>query len=165
MNNQIVAAFITVAGTLLGVLIGSILGRISSNRAIEASNKNSIDIIKKQEFYKAASKFRSDILYVLLGFYPIDQHWEERNFILLYEYLPKIKSASAEFRFFVKNKEAFDSAVKDYDEYCRETKYQDVMNYSMYKKSMYSPEDKGPKERFKVLVEHLISFSNEIHYI
>lgn len=58
MDTTIQAALISVIGVLCGTLAGSILGRKSSKEAIEASNKNAIDIINRQEFNRAATEFR-----------------------------------------------------------------------------------------------------------
>lgn len=59
MDIQIIAAIIIVVGTLFGVWLGSILSRKSSVTAIEASNKNALDLMKRQEFHKGASIFRA----------------------------------------------------------------------------------------------------------
>jgi hypothetical protein len=147
-----------ISGTVLGGFLGYFIRLFIEHRlAIDRIKEN----IKLTEDFRAASKFRSFVLYELVGFYPIDQYWEEKEFPRLYQSIPRIKSAAAEFRFFVKSKDAFDSSVKDYDEYCRKTTYQAVTAYAMCKNSMYKPDDKGPREEFKNIVEHLLSFANE----
>lgn len=58
MDNTIVASLIGVVGGLIGAWIGGILSRKSSREAIEASNKNAIDILQRQEMSKASAFFR-----------------------------------------------------------------------------------------------------------
>lgn len=55
-------ALITIAGGFLGVLAGSIISRISSREAIAASNKNALDLMRRQEFNKAAAELKNAFL-------------------------------------------------------------------------------------------------------
>ena len=59
MDHTIIAALIGVLGGLLGAWIGGIISRKSSREAIAASNKNAIDIMRRQKFNKAASDFKA----------------------------------------------------------------------------------------------------------
>ena len=58
MDNTIIAALLGVVGGLLGVLAGSSISRKSSMEAIIASNKNTLDLMRKQDFNRAAATFR-----------------------------------------------------------------------------------------------------------
>ena len=74
MDIRIIAALIAVAGTLLGVWLGGILSRESSLKAVIASNKNAIDLMKRQEFNKAVASFRSAFAPALAFIYLTKKH-------------------------------------------------------------------------------------------
>jgi hypothetical protein len=161
MDNTIIASLIGVVGGLIGAWIGGIISRKAAIEASELSNNNAIKIMKRQEFFTAASKYKASIIYELPGFYPSNQYWDKDNFDRLYKSIPHIMSAAAEFRFFVKSKDAFDDAIKAYDEYCRKTTYDQVAADTMYP-AMKKPGELGKREQFKNIVAHLISFADEI---
>jgi len=58
MDNAIIASLIGVSGGLIGVWIGGIISRKSSRETIFASNQNAIDLMRTQEFNRAACEFR-----------------------------------------------------------------------------------------------------------
>ncbi|HQU32304.1 MAG: hypothetical protein HRU72_04480 [Planctomycetia bacterium] len=160
MDNTIIAALIGAIGGLIGAWIGGVISRKASIEAVESSNKNAINIMQRQEFFSASSKFKSAILYELSGFYPIDQNWNENDFPRIYESIPKISSAATEFRYFVTRKTEFDRTVSAYNKYCRETTYESIAAYTMFP-SMKKERDIGKREEFKNIVEHLLSFADE----
>jgi hypothetical protein len=63
LGSQATGTLIAVAGSLLGVLAGSVISRRTSNETIIRSHKNAIDIMQRQDFNKAAALFRD-------AFYP-----------------------------------------------------------------------------------------------
>ena len=115
---------------------------------------------KRNEFFAEAAKFRSKIFAVLEGIYPISQSWwDETTFPRFGQSIAKIETISAEFRHFVKRKSEFNNAVKEYREYCQKRIYERASAWSMYP-NMHTPDDIGPAETFKNIVEHLFSFAN-----
>jgi hypothetical protein len=163
MNSNIIAALIGVIGALIGAWIGGIISKRASIEAVKSSNDNAIKIMQRQEFFVAASKFKATVIYELIGFYPTDQIWDEKEFPRFHQSIPKIKSAAAEFRYFVKRKTEFDAAVKEYHDYCQQRKYKNALSRTYFPNSPRPPNESGinPVEEFKNIVEHLLSFANE----
>ena len=54
----IIAGSLGVGGTILGAIVANRMSREASFDAIEASNRNAINIINRQEFNQAAAEFR-----------------------------------------------------------------------------------------------------------
>lgn len=140
----------------VATILGALLGALLTGPVTYYFTKKLASI---QKYDSAASKFCAAVLYELVGFYPINQHWEKKEFHRLYDSIPRINSAAAEFRFFVTSKTDFDAAVDEYDKYCQETKENDIFILDF--PSMTKPGDIKPKDRFKNIVEHLLSFTNE----
>lgn len=148
MPIEITTALIGIISALLGGWAGAAISR-----------KSATDILRKEQFFNASSKFRATVIYELSGFYPIKQFWEKNDFCRLYNSIPKINCASAEFRYFTVRKTEFDEAVEKYNQYCRETYEKDVFNIALT--SMNFDTIKAHKERFDSVVKHLLSFANE----
>lgn len=142
-------------------LIGIIAALLGSWAGAAISRKSATDILRKEQFFAAASKFKSTVIYELTGFYPINQYWDENNFPRLYNSIPVVNSAAAEFRYFVASKIEFDKALGEYTIYCRETTYNSVVAEAMYP-SMRKEGEIGKREHFNSIVEHLLSFANEL---
>lgn len=141
----LIAGGFTITGTLVGSLVGYRLSLV-----LAATN----------EKRNAASKFKSSVIYELSGFFPIDQHWEKKEFHRIYNSISRINSAAAEFRYFVTRKYDFDKAVNEYNKYCRETTHDSVAADTMYP-DMRKEGVVGKREQFKNLVEHLLSFAEK----
>jgi len=58
MDSTIIGSIIGVSGILIGTLAGSFISRKSSSESVAASNQNAIDIMRRQDFNRAASEFR-----------------------------------------------------------------------------------------------------------
>lgn len=160
MDNTIIAALIGVIGALVGAWAGSAISRKASIEATKSSNDNAINIMKRQEHFTVASKFKATVIYELSGFYPIDQYWEKDQFSRIYDSIPTINSAAAEFRYFVTSKTDFDKAVSEYNKYCRETTYGNVSSDRMFP-SMHKEGEIGKREQFKNIVDHLLLFADK----
>lgn len=137
----------TVAG---GVVVGIFNHFMTKSRNAEER--------KTKEFNCAATKFRGLVINELHGFHPISQHWVKTEFPRLFETIPKIKSAAADFSFFVERENDFDIAVKEYDEYCRHQTWNDYLAWESYP-SMRKKGDLGPRIKFDHIVNHLLSFA------
>jgi len=148
-----------VQAIIVGGIIGGIIGIGGTYFGYRLTRSESREIIKLTEFNNAVSKFRSAIIYELSGFYPIEQGWNKEDFPRLYQSIPRINSAATEFRHFVTRKADFDIAIKEYNKYCRETRENDIFTIDF--PSMAKPGDIKPKDRFKNIVEHLLSFANK----
>ena len=116
---------------------------------------------KKNRAAEAARIFRNKIITELEGLYPVTHYWDQGAFPRFYASIPKIESAATEFKPYVFRKEAFDTVVKEYCEYGKNITWNEVSAYAMYKDSMYKPGEKGPREKFKNIVESLLSFAKE----
>lgn len=160
MDSNIIASLIGVIGALIGVWLGGIISKRASIEAVKSSNDNAIRIMQRQEFFVAASKFKATILYELIGFYPIDQYWEQKEVHRLCDSIPRINSASAEFRYFVARKSDFDKAISEYNQYCRENRADKAFGMD-YSKSMDVKSPNDYRKEFKDIVEHLLSFADE----
>jgi hypothetical protein len=121
----------------------------------------SLNLQKHNTFITAASTFRSKILAELEGLYPITHHWDESMYPRFSQSIPKIESAAAEFKFFVPfyHSQAYDKALKNYCEYCNEITQNDVASYSLWPD--FPKPRENPREQFKNIVEHLLSFAEE----
>lgn len=149
MPIEITTALIGIIAALLGGWAGAAITR-----------KSAKDILKKEQFFAASSKFKSSIIYELTGLFPIAQGWDKKNFHRLYDSIPRINSTAAEFSSFVPSKTDFDKAVNEYNKYCRETKYTDISSEKIYP-TMRKEGEIGKQEQFENLVNHLLSFANQ----
>jgi len=156
----IVGAIATVIAGFGGAALGACFAYKTGMKLVKATHKNAIDLMQRQEFFIAASKFKATVLYELVGFYPIDQYWEEKEIHRLYNSIPRINSAAAEFRYFVARKSDFDKVVSEYNQYCREKRADKFFGMD-YSKSMDVKSPNAYKEEFKDIVEHMLSFANE----
>ena len=154
------AGIIGVLGTVLGVLLGGPVTYYYAKVLVQTTHKNAIDLMQRQEFFAAASKFKATVLYEIIGFYPIDQYWEEKEILRLYQSIPRLNSAAAEFRYFVTRKPDFDKAVSEYNQYCREKRADKSFGMD-YSKSMDVKSPNDYKKEFKDIVEHMLSFAKE----
>jgi hypothetical protein len=128
-NSTIQAALIGVAGTLGGVLVGSILARKSSQEAIDASNKNAVDIMQKEEFNRAAAKLRSAFApaQAKMRLKRYSSGIELRDFF--YDDISIHASAFEEFRPFIGDSHAYEKA---WDEYEKTINYERYTNNEEY---------------------------------
>lgn len=139
-------------------LIGIIAALLGSWAGAAISRRSATDILKKEQFFVAASKFKSTVIYELTGFYPIDQHWEKKEFHRIYNSIPAINSAAAEFRVFASGKADFDKAVSEYNKYCRETTYDNITADTMFPE-MRQDGVINKRKQFKNIVDHFLSFA------
>lgn len=155
MMDELIKIIIGISGTVLGGFLGYFIRLFIDHRlAIDRIKEN----IKLTEFNHAVSKFRAAIIYELSGLYPIEQGWNQEDFPRLYQSIPIVNSAAAEFRHFVTHKTDFDIAVKEYNNYCRTTKWDDISTLEF---NMKGTEKIKPKDKFKNIVEDLLSFANK----
>jgi hypothetical protein len=134
----------------LPVLLAALLGSIITRNHKE-----------KERFNEAASIFRNKILTELIGFYPIVNLWNKNEFPRLYQSIPKINSAAAEFRYFVTCKADFDEAMNEYNQYCRDNTADKIFCLDFYQNMPGTKNRNDYIEQFKNIVEHMISFTNE----
>lgn len=158
MTDTVLGAIIGVGGTIFGVILAGPLTYHFSKVLVKKTHENALDVMRRQEFHSAASKFRANIIYELSDLYPIEQYWDKKDFPRLYQSIPRINSTAAEFRHLVTRKADFDTAVNEYNKYCREIKEHDIFTIDFT--SMKKPGDIKPKDRFKNIVEHLLSFAD-----
>jgi hypothetical protein len=119
-----------------------------------------LNVQKHNAFNAAAIIFRNKVLAELEGIYPIPPVWQPQDYSRFRQSINKVGTAAAEFRHFVKRKAEFDVAVKEYREYCEKVTFGGVSGWFTYT-STRSPDDIGPVETFKNIVEHLFSFTDE----
>ena len=160
MTDTILGAVIGVGGAIIGAILAGPVTYYFSKVLIKITHKNAIDLMQRQEFFAAASKFKATVLYELIGFYPIDQYWEQKEVHRLRDSIPKINSAAAEFRYFVARQSDFDKAVSEYNQYCRENRADKAFGMD-YSKSMDVKSPNDYRKEFKDIVEHLLSFTDE----
>ena len=115
----------------------------------------------KNRTAEAAIKCRNRILVELEGLYPVTQHWDQSIFSRLKQSIIKIGSIATEFRHFVPfyRKRAFDTALKNYCNYCNKITWDDVASYSFWPD--FPQKRINPREQFNNIVEHLLSFANK----
>ena len=137
MDNTIIAALIAVVGGLLGVLAGSSISRKSSIAAIEASNKNTLGLMRRQDFNKAAVTFRGAFVNQLnvLKSNVNSGKGDTSNIgeYLRAHYVGHHLSAFETFRNYLPNskREAIDKA---WEKYCNFAQYSDKNNEAKMKK-------------------------------
>jgi len=144
----IIGAITTILAAFGGAALGAYFAYKTGMKLVQATHKNAI-----------ASKFKATVIYELTGFYPIVNLWDKNEFPRLYQSIPKINSAAAEFRYFVTREADFDKAISEYNSYCRDTKESDAFGFDY--KDMGSKTTKDHQNDFINIVEHLISFANE----
>jgi len=103
-----------IAGTLIGVYWGNIKSRQTSLESISASNKNAIDIMRRENFNTAAAKLRAAFApaqsKIITEFYADGR--KLRDFF--YEEISIHAAAIEEFRPFVSDNIAYQKAWDDY---------------------------------------------------
>jgi len=113
----------------------------------------------KERFDKAADIFRNRVLTELKGLYPVTQYWDKATFQIISNSITEIESAVEEFRFFVTRKAQFDTAIKEYCDYCKIISWEECAGWSMYP-TMRKEGEVGPREKFNNIVKHLLSFAD-----
>ena len=119
-----------------------------------------LNVQKYNAFNAAAITFRNKVLAELEGIYPTPSVWQPQDYSHFRQSINKVETAAAEFRHLVKRKAEFDVAIKGYREYCEKVTFEGVSAWFTYT-STRSPDDIGPVETFKNIVEHLFSFADE----
>ena len=156
----ITGAIATVLAGFGGAALGACFAYKTGMKLVQETHKNAIALMRRQEFFVAASKFKATIIYELVGFYPIDQHWEKNEWPRVYQSIPKVNSAAAEFRYFVTGKDDFDKSISEYNKYCRESTADKVFILD-FSKSMPGKYLKDYMKEFNDIVNHILSFANE----
>ncbi|MEW6068279.1 MAG: hypothetical protein AB1610_08315 [Nitrospirota bacterium] len=146
MIQLIIDNFITIAGGILTIAFGWYV---------------TYRIYRKNRVAEASVKFRNKILTELKGLYPVTQCWEQSIFLRFRQSIPEIESITTEFRYFVPfyRKWAYNKALKDYCKYCNEITWNNIASYSFWPN--FPKPRKNPREQFKNIVEHLLSFANK----
>lgn len=146
MIQLIIDNFITIAGGILTIAFGGYV---------------TFRIYRKNRVAEASVKFRNKILTELKGLYPVTQYWEQSIFLRFRQSIPEIESITTEFRYFVPfyRKWAYNKALKDYCKYCNEITGNDIASYSLWPN--FPKPRKNPREQFKNIVEHLLSFADK----
>ena len=159
MTDTILGAIIGVGGAIIGAILAGPVTYYFSKVLVKITHKNAIALMQRQEFFAAASKFKATIIYEISGFFPGDR-WDKDEWPRIYQSIPKVNSAAAEFRYFVARKTDFDKVVSEYNKYCRESTADKVFILD-FSKSMPGKYLKDYMKDFKDIVEHLLSFANE----
>jgi len=136
-----------IVGYLTRTLIDHFLAKSRSREDREAKN-----------FNNAATTFRNKVLAELQGIYPIPPVWQPQDYPRFHQSIPKVETAAAEFRPFLKRKAEFDTAIKEYRAYCQTVTFESVSAWFMYT-SMRQPDDIGPVETFRKLIERVFAFT------
>lgn len=147
IDNVIIFSLGGIAGYLIRALVDHCLAKSRAREDREV-----------KRFDDAATGFRSKILAELGGIYPIPPVWQPQDYFRFRQSVPKVETAAAEFGPFVKHKAELDAAVKKYREYCCKVTFEGVSVWYAYP-SMKEPDDIGPVETFRKIVEHLFSFT------
>lgn len=116
---------------------------------------------EREKFNDAASAFRNKVLNALEGIYPITRSWwDESLFPKFQQSVSIIETAGAEFKRFIKRKTKFDTAIRNYHDYCQRKTYERGGPRMTYPNSPTMPQPNAdPIEEFKNIVEHLLSFA------
>ena len=115
-------------------------------------------IYYKTRFNRAASAFRSTVLAELQGIYPVTQYWDMNIFPKFAASVFKIESAAEEFKFVLRCKTEFESAVKEYRDYCKTITWNQEAAWTLYPTSR-KPGDVSPRDKFSHIVDRLLSFT------
>ena len=79
MTDTVLGAIIGVGGTIFGVILAGPLTYHFSKVLVKKTHENALDVMRRQEFHSAASKFRANIIYELSDLYPIEQYWDKKT--------------------------------------------------------------------------------------
>lgn len=128
LGKEATNTLITIASSFLMVLVGSIISRKSSRDAIAASNKNAIDLMRRQELNRAVAKFRAAFAPTLAIIYLARHHGthdrpDDDKFIK--DHLLLHATAVEEFRIFVptNNMGEYQQAWEEYRKAARDDIY------------------------------------------
>ena len=155
MDNTIIAALIGVFGGLFGVWIGGIISRKASREAVESSNQNAIDIMRKQERIKNVASFRAAFAPALSFIYLAKKHGSTHEVPDVDKFLKDSllgqAAATEQFRPFVAetDRTAYQEAWEKY-------RYE-VWNYG-FDSSSLNPEVKE-HEVYEKMIHNIIRFS------
>lgn len=115
---------------------------------------------RKNRVAEASIKFRGKILTELKGLYPVTQYWDKSLFPRFRQSIPEIETITTEFSYFVPfyRKWSYKKALKNYCEYCNKITWNNVASFPFWPD--FPTPSKNPREQFKEIVEHLLSFAN-----
>lgn len=159
--NEFFQFLIDVLKVFTGGIIGGILGYLFKTQIDHRLAIARIyETARVTEFSKAAATFRSRVFSELKGLYPLPRKWDADTFQRFPQSITEIESAAFEFRFFVTRKREFDSAIKEYCEYCEQISFEECTGW--YSSDLESRGGIAPIEKFEHLVKSLLSFAEEI---
>lgn len=139
--------------------LGGIVGYLTHTLVVHFLAKGrATEDREAKRFDEAVTTFRRAVLAELEGIYPVTHVWDRNVYPRFRQSIPKVETAAAEFRQFIKRKSEFDTAAKEYRDYCWTVTFEEVSAWHNYP-SMRKPEDIGPPETFRNVVEHLLSFT------
>lgn len=144
MIDIIIDNFNKIAGTILGAALVAYFGYRT---------------YKKTRFNQAAAAFRSRVLTELKGIYPVTQHLDAVTFQRFSKSIIEIESAAAEFRFYIVRKGTFDTAIKEYCDYCKQITKGDYTNSIFWPGTI--KDGISPQVRFEHIVNNLLSFAKD----
>ena len=163
MDTTIWAALISVAGTLLGVWIGSLISNKSSRDAAAATHKNALQLIQITEFNRAASKFRDTFSPVLRSLIPPYEPLPDDLAAFLYRSFHDFKNAVIEFSGFLddpKTKAAFLQSWYQYycpDDNSNENCRPHFVKYSLRERTEEEKQD--VKQLVRSRIEKILEFA------
>jgi hypothetical protein len=114
MDGTIIAALITVTGTLVGVWLGSLISKGASREAVQTTHKNAIELLKLQNFSNACFLFTNAFIEELNL---LELTSKDAYVDILRPAFPKHKTAVYIFRQSLSDKDrlaAFDKAWEEY---------------------------------------------------
>ena len=116
---------------------------------------------RKNRIAEASIVFRRKVLAELEGLYPATQHWPENIYPRFSSSIVKIENIATEFRYFIPfyRKRAFDTALKDYRDYCNKTTWDEMFAYNLWPD--FPEKMESPRSQFERIVKHLMSFANK----
>jgi len=141
--------------------VGAIVGALSMKVIDHFLAKSRTEEDRKvRELNQASVTFRSKVLAELEGLYPSKHGWNREEYARFKQTIPRIETIAQEFRFHLKRKKEFDTAIYQYCSHCRQITRDQCVAWSMYP-SMRKEGEISPPEKFDHLVKSLLSFAEE----
>jgi len=150
-----ITPYITMFG---GGIIAGLSAYFVGIRMSDRAHRNTIDLMQRQEFNRAATTFRSNIINELAGLYPIPVNWPDDIDNRLSATFPKIQAAVEEFKPFVTDSSAFNEAWLQYYTHCNQV-IPRVFSLANRLRGTESTQD--ARDEFKHNVDNLLSFAKE----
>lgn len=159
-----ITPYITMVG---GAILGASCAYFYGVKLTQRNHRNTIDLMQRQEFNRAAITFRSRLHSILEGYYPTIHSYDGSDYTKVKETTPRIENIASDFSFSLQGSAIsdFNAAVQEYCQYCKAiSKEHDRARVMFDHPSSPKPEkeiEPFTTENLSKHVNNLLSFAKE----